>query len=346
MAKPMIKMSEKKQLCFDDILIVPQHSYVESRSSIALGTNIGNESYLGLPVIASPMDTVCESEMAVAMAKAGGLGIIHRFMPFEKQLKEVSKSSAFGMAVGAAIGAKGNIEDQAIKLIGAGACVILIDTANGHSQYAIDAVKRVRDAVLGMAHIMAGNVSTAEGYIRLVEAGADSVRVGIGGGSMCTTRIISGHGIPTLASIMLVKEAKDSLGLNAGIIADGGIRNTGDMIKAFAAGADAVMLGSMLAGTEESPGSVIINQDGKFKSFRGMASKEANEGKDIPIAEGIATTVPYKGSVNDILKDIRGGLGSGCSYSGVHKLRDLYKEAMYVEVSSLSNKESTPHGKR
>lgn len=341
----MIKALQQKQLCFDDILMVPQHSYVESRSSIALSMDIGFKSYLGLPVIAAPMDTVCESSMAIAMAKNGGLGIIHRFMPFEKQLKEVSKASAFGLAVGAAIGAKGDVEDQAIKLVGAGACVILIDTANGHSQYAIDAVKRVKDAVLNLAHIMAGNVSTAEGFIRLAEAGANSVRVGIGGGSMCTTRIISGHGIPTLASVMMVKEAKDTHGLDVGIIADGGIRNTGDMIKAFAAGADAVMLGSMLAGTEESPGSVMINENGKFKSFRGMASKEANEGKDIPIAEGVATLVPYKGSVNDILKDIKGGLGSGCSYSGVNKLRDLYKESMYVEVSTLSNKESMPHGK-
>jgi IMP dehydrogenase len=341
----MIKAYTNKQLCFDDILIVPQHSYVNSRSSVALSMNIGRNSYLGLPVIAAPMDTVCESDMAYTMAKGGGLGIIHRFMPFEKQLKEVSKASANGVAVGAAIGAKGDIEEQAIRLVGAGACVILIDTANGHSQYAIDAVKRVRDAVLNLAHIMAGNVSTAEGFIRLVEAGADSVRVGIGGGSMCTTRIVSGHGIPTLASVMLVKEVKDSLGLDAGIIADGGIRNTGDMIKAFAAGADAVMLGSMLAGTDEAPGSLIINENGRFKSFRGMASKEANEGKDIPIAEGVATVVPYKGKVEDILKDIRGGLGSGCSYSGVNKLRYLHKEAMYVEVSSLSNKESMPHGK-
>lgn len=341
----MIKAYSNKQLCFDDILIVPQHSYVDSRSSVALSMNIGRESYLGLPVIASPMDTVCESEMARTMAKNGGLGVIHRFMPFERQLKEVSKAAESGIAVGAAIGAKGDIEKQAIKLVGAGAALILIDTANGHSQYAIDAVKRVKDAILNLAHIMAGNVSTAEGYIRLVEAGADSVRVGIGGGSMCTTRIVSGHGIPTLASIMLVKEAKDSLGLNAGIIADGGIRNTGDMIKSFAAGADAVMLGSMLAGTDESPGNMIINKDGKFKSFRGMASKEANEGKDIPIAEGVSTTVPYKGSVVNILNDIKGGLGSGCSYSGVNKLRDLCKESMYVEVSSLSNKESIPHGK-
>lgn len=181
----MIKALQQKQLCFDDILMVPQHSYVESRSSIALTMELGTNSYLGLPVISAPMDTVCESSMAISMAKNGGLGIIHRFMPFEKQLKEVSKAAAFGMAVGAAIGAKGSIEDQAIKLVGAGACVILIDTANGHSQYAVDAVKRVKDAVLNMAHVMAGNVATAEGFIRLSEAGADSIRVGIGGGSMC-----------------------------------------------------------------------------------------------------------------------------------------------------------------
>lgn len=333
------------QLCFDDILMVPQYSEVSSRKDIDLEMEIGPLSFLSLPVIASPMDTVCESDMAIAMSKNGGLGIIHRFMPFEKQLIEVSKASDKGLAVGAAIGAKGEIEHEAIRLVSAGASLILIDTANGHSKYAIDAVKRLKDVLPESVHLMAGNVSTQEGFSALSKAGADSVRVGIGGGSVCTTRIISGHGIPTLASIIEIKKYKEAFGISTGIIADGGIRNTGDMIKAFAAGADAVMLGSMLAGTEESPGALEINKDGMFKTFRGMASKEANEGKDIPIAEGVSTKVAFKGSVNNILNDIRGGLGSGCSYSGVSSLKDLYKESMYVKVSSLSNKESMPHAR-
>lgn len=325
--------------------MVPQYSEINSRRDVDLSMSLSPDAKLSLPIIASPMDTVCESEMAIAMAKAGGIGIIHRFMPFEKQILEVSRASIDGFAVGAAIGAKGNIEYEATKLFSAGASLILVDTANGHSKYAVDAVKRIRNVLLDLPHIMAGNVSTSEGYVRLAEAGADSIRVGIGGGSVCTTRIVSGHGIPTLASVMEIKKAKYSFNLNAGIVADGGIRNTGDMIKAFAAGADAVMLGSMLAGTDESPGSTMTTEHGVYKEFRGMASREANEGKDIPIAEGVATKVPYKGSVANILNDIRGGLGSGCSYSGVEKLSDLYENSMYVRVTSLSNKESMPHAK-
>lgn len=347
MVKFVREYSPYQKLCFDDILMVPQYSDVESRRSVDLSMQIGGRSILELPIIASPMDTVCESEMAVAMAKNKGLGIIHRFMPFNKQLLEVKKAVGEdgNIAVGAAIGAKGNVEEEALKLFAAGATCILIDTANGHSEYAISAVKRVKKALQGLAYIMAGNVSTSEGFAKLAEAGADSVRVGIGGGSVCTTRIVSGHGIPTLASLIEVKKAKDSLGIDVGIIADGGIRNTGDMIKSFAAGADAVMLGSMLSGTDESPGSIMINESGKYKEFRGMASKEANQDKDIAIAEGISTKVSYKGSVESILNDIKGGLGSGCSYSGVNSLSDLYLDSMYIKVSGQSMKESMPHGK-
>lgn len=339
----MKRFNNERSLCFDDILMVPQYSEINSRRDINLSMKLSPDAKLSLPVIASPMDTVCESDMAIAMAKAGGIGIIHRFMPFEKQLLEVSRATIDGLSVGAAISAKGDVEYEATRLFSAGASLILVDTANGHSKYTVDAVKRIRDVLLDLPHIMAGNVSTSEGYVRLSNAGADSVRVGIGGGSVCTTRIVSGHGMPTLASIMQIKKAKNSFNLNTGIIADGGIRNTGDMIKAFAAGADAVMLGSMLAGTDESPGSIVHSINGLYKEFRGMASKEANQGKDIPISEGIATMVAYKGSVNNILNDIRGGLGSGCSYSGVENLSDLYENSMYTEVSALSIKESKPH---
>jgi len=338
----MLKYREEKQLCFDDVLMVPQYSEISSRSEIDLRMPLGKDgSYLELPVIASPMDTVCEDEMAIAMAKAGGLGIIHRFMPIQKQALMVSRASYDGLAIGAAVGAKNNYLQDTETLINAGASLILIDTANGHNRYAVEALRNIKERF--NIHVMAGNVSTAIGFQVLVEAGADSVRVGIGGGSVCTTRLVSGHGIPTLASIMDIKSHKEDMGVNTSIVADGGIRNTGDMIKAFAAGADIVMLGSMLSGTDESPGDVISNEQGTFKIFRGMASKEANEGKDIPVAEGVSTLVHYKGSVNNILNNIRGGLGSGCSYSGVSRLIDLYDESMYVEVSSLSVTENRPH---
>jgi IMP dehydrogenase len=309
--------------------------------------NVGGYTWLDLPVIASPMDTVCEKDMAIAIAESGGIGIIHRFMSAKNQIKmvkDVFNYNDLKLPVGAALSST-FIEEHVEKLIDAGVSMLLIDTANGHSKMAIDATVRLKSVVGDRVHIMSGNVATVEGFVALDSAGADSVRVGIGGGSMCTTRIVSGHGIPTLSSIINVREAKDKFNLNAAIVADGGIRNTGDMVKAFAAGADSVMLGSMLAGTDESPGSLHFEGDKKFKSFRGMASKEANKDKDIAVAEGISTMIPYKGSVKDIIKDIKGGIGSGCSYSGVDFLHDLYKESMYIKVSPLTVKESLPHGR-
>jgi IMP dehydrogenase len=340
----MIKFKDSKQLCFDDILMVPQHSDIESRKDVSLSMIIGNDIILGFPVIASPMDTVCELDMAVAIGKSGGLGIIHRFMAIEEQVKQVkSAATEHKVIVGAAVGAKGSYLHDAERLVDAGASVILVDTANGHSQYAIDAVKNLKKLFKDI-HIMAGNVSTYEGFKALAKAGANSIRVGIGGGSVCTTRLVSGHGMPTLSSILDIVEMRNkSKYSNVAIIADGGIKTSGDMIKAFSAGADAVMLGSMLAGTDESPGSVFIDATGKYKSFRGMASLEANQGKDIAVSEGVSTRVPYKGSVYNIINDIKGGIGSGCSYSGVRNLCELYDNAMYIEVSTLSVSESKPH---
>lgn len=343
----MKEYSSNNYICFDDILMVPQYSEVTSRSNVDLKMPIGGYSWLDFPIIASPMDTVCEKNMAIAIAESGGIGIIHRFMSAKSQIKmikEVYNYNELKLAVGAALSST-FVEEHVEKLISAGASMILIDTANGHSQMTINAVLRLKNIVGDSVHIMAGNVSTVEGYVALDAAGADSVRVGIGGGSMCTTRIVSGHGIPTLSSIINVREARDKFNLNAGIVADGGIRNTGDMIKAFAAGADSVMLGSMLAGTDESPGSLYLQGNEKFKSFRGMASKEANKNKNIAVAEGISTRIPHKGSVKNVIKDIKGGIGSGCSYSGVDFLHDLYKDSMYVRVSPLSIKESLPHGR-
>jgi IMP dehydrogenase len=334
-------------ICFDDILMVPQYSEVISRTSVDLKMPIGGDTWLDFPVIASPMDTVCEKDMAIAIAEAGGIGIIHRFMSLKNQIKmvkEVNNYNNLNLPVGAALSST-FLEEQVEKLISAGVSMLLIDTANGHSKMAIDATIRLKNLVGDSVHIMSGNVATAEGYVALDAAGADSIRVGIGGGSMCTTRIVSGHGIPTLSSIINVRETKDKFGLNAAIVADGGIRNTGDMIKAFAAGADSVMLGSMLAGTDESPGSLHFKGDKKFKAFRGMASKEANKDKDIAVAEGVSTMIPYKGSVKDIFKDIKGGIGSGCSYTGVDFLCNLYQESMYIRVSPLTVKESLPHGR-
>lgn len=341
---------QSEQLCFDDILLVPQASEVASRKDVHLGMQIGYGKYeidLPFPVVAAPMDTVCESGMALEIAKFGGLGIIHRYMDIERQRDEVFKVAKEGLLVGAAVSikdAEGNQEDI-YKLVNAGAGVILLDVANGHSIYAIDAVRKIKQKF--KIHVMAGNVSTWDGFLGLSIAGADSIRVGIGGGSCCTTRIVTGHGMPTLASIMDVKDMLDRMDVPTSIIADGGIKNTGDMIKSFAAGADAVMIGSMLAGHEESPGQKEYTSNGTFKVFRGMASEDAQIDwrGEVSVAEGISTKIHYKGEVINTLKEIKGGLSSGCSYSGVTNLNDLPYNSQYIKVSTMSNKENQPHGK-
>lgn len=357
-----------KRLCFDDILLVPQHSTIESRRQVNLGSSIGNVSPrivgLNIPVIAAPMDTVCEYQMAVEMRRLGGLGVIHRYMSPDEQVIQHKMVQAHGRLAGVAIGATGDYLDRAWKLVQGGCRILLVDTANGHSQYAIEAVKKLRQVFGRDTHIMAGNVATWEGFARLQDAGADSIRVGIGGGSVCTTRLVSGHGMPTLASIMDIRE-KIPYGEGASLIADGGIKNSGDAAKALAAGADVIMLGSMLAGTDESPGEVITSGGGysttttasstnisyntapieKYKLFRGMASREAQvDGRGFSsVVEGVATKVPYKGPVEGILAELVGGLGSALSYSGAANLREFYEESEYVRVTHSSLTESRPH---
>jgi IMP dehydrogenase len=229
-----------------------------------------------------------------------------------------------------------------MMLIEAGANLILVDVANGHNQNAVTAVELLRKEIPGDVHLMAGNVATWDGFARLGDAGADSIRVGIGGGSACTTRVVSAHGVPTLASILNIRE-KFSYGDGPSLIADGGIRNSGDAAKALAAGANAVMVGRMLAGTEESPGHVL---DG-HKVFRGMASKEAQEdGRGfVSGVEGISTRVPFVGSVNNIITEFANGLRSALSYTGVDNLIDFQSDSMYNRVSSNSLQETKPHAK-
>lgn len=339
----------KTALCFDDILLVPQESIVQSRHAVDLTMTIGfnkRSIALELPVIAAPMDTVCDIDMCMALDRQGGLGILHRYMPEETLIQKTKLLNHGKHRFGVSVAATNGYMNFSEKLYVEGARIFLVDTANGHSEYAIRAVENLRSAFGDDIHIMAGNVATADGFMRLAEAGADSVRVGIGGGSACTTRIVSGHGVPTLASIIDVEEVREVSDTQCSIIADGGIRNSGDMTKAFAAGADAVMLGSMLAGTDESPGDIIRDNTGReAKVFRGMASAAAQKDARgfVSVSEGISTTIAYKGSVKHILDQIRGGIGSGCSYSGVESLSELSSIAQYVVVSHSSLGESKPH---
>jgi len=342
----MREYSNKEHIGFDDILLIPQHSEIESRKnidlSIALGRG-GRSLNLRIPIIAAPMDTVCETEMAVAIRKEGGLGIIHRYMPIQDQVDKVKMTKALGGIAGGSVGARGDYVHEAVALVGAGASLILIDVANGHSSYAVKAVQSLRQAFGNGTHIMAGNVATWDGFARLADAGADSIRVGIGGGSACTTRVVSAHGVPTLSSILEIRE-RVGYGDGPTLIADGGIRNSGDAAKALAAGAQALMLGRLLAGTTESPGEVI---DG-HKVFRGMASREAQEAGRGTVSgvEGISTTIPYAGSVTNIINDFKAGLSSALSYTGVDNLIDFYHESMYNRVTGTTLNETKPHAKK
>ena len=289
--------------------------------------------------------------MAAHIAKSGGLGIIHRYMNTAERINQTimaisgagdDRVACYG--IGVAISAKEALDSQFIvDIISTGAMWVCIDTANGHGEACALAVRSLKSRYPKLK-VMAGHVSTKEGYAKLSRMGADAVRVGIGGGATCTTRLVSGHGVPTLQSIIDCYDFKVENNIKTLIVADGGIKNTGDMVKSFAAGADMVMLGSMLAGTDESPGDI---QDG-YKSFRGMASAKAQMKwrGEVSVAEGISTMIPYKGSVLNIIEDIKGGLGSGCSYSGVPALGDLVHESHYIKVSALSKSESIPHAIR
>jgi IMP dehydrogenase len=338
----MREYSNTEHMSFDDILLVPQHSEVGSRKDVSLSTILSDGLELDLPIIAAPMDTVCEEGMALAMSRAGGMGIIHRYMPIEDQARRVKMVRDANAIVGGSVGARDSFEKDAEILANAGATLVLIDIANGHSHHAISAVSALKQSLGDDVHIMAGNVATWEGFARLADAGADSVRVGIGGGSACTTRVVSGHGVPTLASIIDIR-SRANYEDGPALIADGGIRNSGDAAKALAAGAHALMIGRLFAGTTESPGEVENNH----KVFRGMASREAQEaGRGVVSGvEGISTRVPFVGSVSNIINDLSAGLRSALSYTGVERLVDFHTDSMYNRVSSNSLNETKPHAK-
>jgi IMP dehydrogenase len=330
----------KEALCFDDVLLVPKYSEISSRSEVDISNSLDalDKLKFKLPIISSPMDTVTESEMATAMTNVGGLGIIHRYNSIEEQV-ELSKRVQ-GVSA-AAIGVTGDYQERVSELYKAGVSVFCLDVAHGHHILVKNALKYLKNNYSGV-HFMAGNVATLEGFEALANWGADSIRVGIGGGSICSTRLVSGHGIPTLQSVLdCVKTSHD-----VKIIADGGIKTSGDIVKAIAAGADFVMLGSMLAGTQETPGEVLSNTNGKkYKIYRGMASASAQKnwrGKS-STPEGVSTTIPYKGSVDIILENIAGGIRSGLSYSGCRSIKEFQALAGFVKQTSAGQVESNTH---
>ena len=329
----------REALSFDDVLLVPKRSDVERRGVIDIGNDLSERVRLALPVVSSPMDTVTETAMALEMSLNGGLGIIHRYNTIDEQVSLAS--SVCIQNVGAAVGASGDFLERADALVKAGVNVICIDVAHGHHILMKSALKALRETLDPDIHIMAGNVATLEGFNDLADWGADSIRVGIGGGSICSTRIQTGHGVPTFQSILdCAKSDRD-----AKLIANGGIRTNGDIVKALAAGADFVMVGSILAGTDESPGEVFTNNKKKYKVYRGMASSNAQKdwrGKT-SAPEGISTTIPYKGSVKQILLDMVGNIQSGFSYSGSRNIQELWFNRGFIKQTSAGQSESNTH---
>jgi IMP dehydrogenase len=321
---------------YDDVLLVPQYSEIRSRSEIDISSDLGKGVKLQLPILASPMDTISEGAMGNVMGQAGGTAIIHRYNTIEEQSTEVQKVTSPAV-VGGAIGVSGDYIDRASALADAGATFLCIDVAHGHHIMMKEALWELRLMFGDDYHIMAGNVATLQGINDLADWGADSVRCNIGGGSICSTRIQTGHGLPGLQTI--IECAKTDRDVK--IIADGGIKNSGDMVKALAAGADAVMVGSLLAGTTETPGEIHMNMKGtRWKTYRGMASKEAQidwKGKYSSF-EGVVSRVPHQGPVSVILEDLERGIRSGFSYTGAHNLHMLHMRAQFViqTVSGLS----------
>ncbi|MEQ1876638.1 MAG: IMP dehydrogenase [Bdellovibrionia bacterium] len=330
-------------LTFDDVLLIPQLSQVRSRRDPELSSRITRRVNVKTPIVSANMDTVTESAMAIGMQRLGAFGILHRFMSISDQAQQVRLVREAGFNdVGASIGVNTDEKERAEELVRAGANVLVIDIAHGHSVAMIETVKFLKDRFPSV-DVIAGNVATPEATRDLIQAGADAVKVGIGPGSMCTTRVITGCGVPQLTAIALCALAAEDT--KTPIIADGGIKTSGDIVKALAAGASTVMLGSMLSGTLETPGDIKSGQ----KQYRGMASKQAQiswrggvpEGM---AAEGEATMVPVKGPVKDVILELCGGIRSGMSYVNANEVYEIRERARFIEMSQAGVSESHAHG--
>ncbi|MDO8753891.1 MAG: IMP dehydrogenase [Anaerolineales bacterium] len=473
-----MKILPDTALTYDDVLLVPQYSAVDSRRILSTQTRLTNQITLQIPIVSANMDVVTESEMAIAMAREGGIGIIHRFLPIAEQARQIervkkaesfivenpitmtlahtvgdlnkivadtgtggilildddgklvgivttrdllfedddgrplreimqkkvisappgislkdakkmlhehrieklplvdndgriaglvtlkdimkitqypkaTKDSRGRLIVGAAVGVRDHEMRRVESALQAGADCIVVDIAHGDSQLEIDMIKNIRRH-FPKAQIIGGNVATADGTKRLIDAGADAVKVGVGPGSICITRIVAGSGVPQLTAVIECAKAAEPAGIP--IIADGGIRQPGDLAKAIAAGAQTAMIGSLLAGTDESPGLMMTRKGHRYKASRGMASREANidrnlnEGNDLTqeeldeyVAEGVEAAVPYRGRAREVLTQLIGGLQSGMSYSGATSLEDFRKKAIFVKITGAGLRESGPH---
>ena len=359
----------KKGLTFDDVLLIPAESHALP-NEVDLSTQLADNLKLHIPLISAGMDTVTEGPMAIAMALQGGLGVVHKNMSIQAQAGEVANVKSVVVPAGAtkaavddnnrllvaaAVGVTSDTFERAEALLKAGADAIVIDTAHGHSAGVLRKIAEIREHFPD-ATLIAGNVATGEATRALFDAGVDVVKVGIGPGSICTTRVVAGVGVPQITAIY--DAASVAREYNKPIIADGGIKYSGDVVKALAAGGNAVMLGSMLSGTTEAPGEVFEDNGKKYKAYRGMGSVGAmaqahgssdryfqggvNEANKL-VPEGIEARVEYKGDVSDIVFQIDGGLRSGMGYVGASDIPTLIEKAQFVQITNAGLIESHPH---
>jgi IMP dehydrogenase len=342
----------KESLTFDDVTLVPQYSSVLPNQT-STKTELHKNLKLNIPLLSSAMDTVTESKMAIAMARSGGLGIIHKNLNPKNQALQVEKIKKKKFFVGAAVGTNEEDIDRVYKLLESKVDLIVVDTAHGHTKKVLTIIKKIKQ-ISKNSIVCAGNIATGKAAKFLADSGADIVKVGIGPGSICTTRLVTGIGVPQLSAVLDVKKALKNY--KTKIISDGGIKFSGDIAKALAAGANAVMVGSLFAGTTESPGKVFNHKGKLYKNFRGMGSagamsagsadryfQEKNKNISKYVAEGVEGIVQFKGPVNKIIYQLIGGLKSSMGYMGSKTIKDLQKKSEFVKITKAGFYESTVH---
>ena len=342
----------KESLTFDDVLLIPRYSNVlPSETDISL--NLTKKISLKVPFLSSAMDTVTESQMAIAMANSGGIGVIHRNLNIKKQAEEVFNVKKKKLIVGAAVGTNKEDIDRAKTLIDNGCDLLVVDTAHGHSQKVLRTLSKLKK-INKKIPLCVGNIATGEAAKKLYNSGADIIKVGIGPGSICTTRMVAGIGVPQISAIMDVKGALKNKKIK--IISDGGIKFSGDIAKALAAGADAIMMGSIFAGTDESPGKKFKIKGKIYKQYRGMGSigamssgsanryfQKSFKDKSKFVPEGVEGRVEYKGNVSKIIYQLKGGLRSSMGYIGAKNLNQITKNAKFIKITKAGFYESMVH---
>ena len=343
----------KEALTFDDVTLAPKYSEILP-SDVDTSIKLTNNIKLKIPLLSSAMDTVTESRMAIAIGKAGGIGVIHRNLEIKKQIEEIKKVKKLKLLVGAAVGAGPKELQRAKEILKEGVDLIVVDTAHGHTKKVSEVIKYIKKIKDKKIALCAGNIATPEAAKFLIKLGVDIIKVGIGPGSICTTRLVAGIGVPQLSAILSVRKGIKNKKVK--IISDGGIKYSGDLAKAFAAGADAVMIGSLFAGTDETPGKIIKRNGKLFKSFRGMGSvgamnkgsadryfqsKQKSLSKYVP--EGVEGFAKYKGKVGNIIYKLIGGLRSSMGYLGSKQIKYLRNKPQFVKITKAGFYESMVH---